>query len=357
MSATRSSSIAGLLASRWRRSYTDHSGAIQVAASGAPTLGTFRRSALLTLGNVPEPAVEVTGLVKTYGETAAVAGLDLTAEREQVTAVLGPNGAGKTPTIETCEGYRRPDEGTVRVLGLDPQRAGPALKPRIGVMLQGGGGYPGARAGEMLHLFASYAAHPLDPDGLLDRLGLTGSARTPYRRLSGGERQRLGLAMAIVGRPELVFLDEPTAGLDPHARRATWTLIESLRADGVSIVLTTHYMEEAERLADQVVIVDDGRVVAEGTPAQLTDARARDELLFHAPPALDVDALATALPPGAQVFERAPGEYVVVAAVDPALLATVTAWGAERDVLVQDLRSGGRSLEDVFLSLTGKALR
>ncbi len=315
------------------------------------------RGGLLTLGYVPEAAVEITGLVKTYGDTTAVAGLDLTATRGQVTAVLGPNGAGKTTTIETCEGYRRPDAGEVRVLGLDPVRDERALKPRIGVMLQGGGGYPGARAGELLRLFASYTAHPLDPDGLLDRLGLRGAQRTPYRRLSGGERQRLGLAMAIVGRPELVFLDEPTAGLDPQGRRSCWDLAESLRADGISVVLTTHYMEEAERLADRVVIVDGGRVVADGTPAQLTGAGAREELLFHAPPALDVDGLAAALPGGAQVFERAPGEYVVVAAVDPALLAAVTAWGAEQDVLVEDLRSGGRSLEDVFLSLTGKALR
>ncbi len=306
---------------------------------------------------MPESAVKVSGLVKAYGATTAVAGLDLTAARGQVTAVLGPNGAGKTTTIETCEGYRRPDAGSVRVLGLDPQRDGPALRPRIGVMLQGGGGYPGARAGEMLRLFASYAAHPLDPESLLDRVGLSRSAGTPYRRLSGGERQRLGLAMAIVARPELVFLDEPTAGLDPQGRRATWALIEALRADGVSIVLTTHYMEEAERLADRVFIVDGGRVVAAGTPAQLAGAGARDELLFRAPPELDVDGLAAALPRGAQVFERAPGEYVVVAAVNPALLAAVTAWSAERDVLVEDLHSGGRSLEDVFLSLTGKAIK
>ena len=169
-------------------------------------------------------------------------------------AILGPNGAGKTTTVEVCEGYRRPDAGTVRVLGLDPIADARALRPRVGVMLQGGGGYPGARAGELLRLLAAYAADPLDPDALLDRLGLTAAARTPYKRLSGGQKQRLSLAMAVVGRPELVFLDEPTAGLDPQARHATWDVVDKLRADGVTVVLTTHYMEEAERLADTVVV-------------------------------------------------------------------------------------------------------
>ncbi len=199
------------------------------------------------------PAVEVRDLEKRYGTVTAVAGLSLTAAAGQVLAILGPNGAGKTTTVEICEGYRRPDAGTVRVLGLDPVADARRLRPRVGVMLQGGGGYPGARAGEMLRLLAAYAADPLDPDALMERLGLTGAANTAYRRLSGGQKQRLSLAMAVVARPELVFLDEPTAGLDPQARHATWDVVRQLRLDGVTVVLTTHYMEEAERLADQVV--------------------------------------------------------------------------------------------------------
>jgi ABC-2 type transport system ATP-binding protein len=227
-----------------------------------------------------EPAVAVRGLVKRYGAVVAVDGLDLVAPRGAVTAVLGPNGAGKTTTIEICEGYRRPDAGTVSVLGRAPADAD--LRPRIGVMLQSGGVYPGARAAEMLRLIASYAANPLDVDALLERVGLTAVARTTYRRLSGGQQQRLKLAMAIVGRPELVFLDEPTAGLDPQSRRATWALIEELRASGVSVVLTTHYLEEAERLADHVVVINRGRVVAAGSPQQLTGgSRSLEDVFFE----------------------------------------------------------------------------
>jgi ABC-2 type transport system ATP-binding protein len=209
----------------------------------------------------------------------------------------------------------------------------------------------------MLQLVAAYAAHPLDPAMLLDRLGLASSASTQYRRLSGGQQQRLSLAMAVVGRPELVFLDEPTAGLDPQARRATWELLSALRADGVTVVLTTHYMEEAERLADHVVIVDAGRVVASGTPAELTRGGADRQLRFRAPPALELDRLALALPVGSHASEVAPGQYVVEGTIDPQLLATVTAWCAAYGVLAEDLRVMQRSLEDVFLELTGRGLR
>lgn len=205
-----------------------------------------------------------------YGDKVAVDGLSLSVEEHTITAVLGPNGAGKTTTLETCEGYRRPQAGTVRVLGLDPQRDRRALLPRIGVMLQQGGAWSGVRADEMLRHVASLHAHPLDPGMLGERLGLGDCGRTPYRRLSGGQQQRLGLALALVGRPEVVFVDEPTAGMDPQARRATWELLREARADGVTIVLTTHHMDEAERLADQVHIVDRGRLVASGTPQDLT---------------------------------------------------------------------------------------
>src|SRR6476659_10241627 len=215
-----------------------------------------------------EPVVRVQALVKRYGAKTAVNGLDLTA-RAGVTAVLGPNGAGKTTTVETCEGYRRPDSGTVRVLGMDPWADARALRPRVGVMLQQGGVYPGVKAEEMLRHVASLHANPLDVPALVERLGLGAAERTTYRRLSGGQQQRLSLAMAVVGRPELVFLDEPTAGLDPQARRATWELVEALRHDGLTVVLTTHFMDEAERLADEVVVVDHGRVIAVGSPGEL----------------------------------------------------------------------------------------
>ena len=300
-------------------------------------------------------ALEVDGLVKRYGDRAAVDGLSLTARRGTVLALLGPNGAGKTTTVEICEGFRTQDAGTVRVLGRAPRDA--ALRPRVGVMPQAGGAYPGLRCAEALRLVAAYAADPLDPADLLDRLGLTDVAATPYRRLSGGQQQRLSLAMAVVGRPELVFLDEPTAGLDPQARRGTWELVEALRADGVTVVLTTHLLDEAERLADEVVIVDHGRVVAVGTVAELTRREASGSLRFRAPAGLDVDALRAALPAGCAVDQPSPGSYVVTGAVDPQLLAAVTSWCADHGVLAEDLRVQSRSLEDVFLELTGTELR
>jgi len=302
-------------------------------------------------------AVEIDGLVKHYGRMAAVAGLSLRAERAQVTAILGPNGAGKTTTIEICEGYRRPDQGVVRVLGLDPVREAKALRPKVGVMLQSGGIPTAARAGEYLRVMASFHASPIDPALLLDRLGLTSCARTPFRRLSGGQQQRLSLAAAVIGRPELVFLDEPTAGLDPQARHATWNLIGGLRAAGASVILTTHYMEEAERLADQVAVVDHGRLVAAGTPAELTGTAG--QLRFRAEPGLDTDSLLAALPPDSAAKESPAGYYVVEVhdGVDPQLLAAVTAWCAEHGVLAQNLRIENRTLEDVFLELTGRELR
>src|SRR5664279_5645651 len=205
-----------------------------------------------------------------YGDTLAVDRLSLEVARGSVTAVLGPNGAGKTTTLETCEGYRRPQRGTVRVLGLDPQAQRRALLPRIGVMLQSGGAWSGVRAEEMLRHVAALHAHPLAVPMLVERLGLESCGRTPYRRLSGGQQQRLALARAVVGRPELVFVDEPTAGMDPQARHNTWELLDELRRDGVTIVLTTHYMDEAERLADQIHVIDRGRLVVSGAPFELT---------------------------------------------------------------------------------------
>jgi ABC-2 type transport system ATP-binding protein len=304
------------------------------------------------------PAVQVTGLVKRYGERRAVDGLSLTVARGEIVALLGPNGAGKTTTIEICEGFRRPDAGEVRVLGLDPLRDGAALKPRVGVMLQDGvGAYTGARAGELVRLFASYARQPQDSAALLDRVGLADVAATPVRRLSGGQKQRLSLALALVGRPELVFLDEPTAGMDPQARRGTWELVAQLRADGVSVVLTTHFLDEAEHLADTVFVIDSGRLVASGSPAELARSGAEGQIRFRAVSGLRLSSLVEAMPLGTHALEESPGRYLVVGEVSPQLLASLTAWCAAQGVLAEQLSVERRSLEDVFLELTGRELR
>ncbi|MCH9641916.1 MAG: ABC transporter ATP-binding protein [Actinomycetia bacterium] len=297
------------------------------------------------------------GVSKRYGSTVAVSDLDLHVDTAEVFALLGPNGAGKTTTVEMCEGFIKPDSGQIRILGLEPLADNAEIRSRIGVMLQGGGAYPAARAGEMLELVASYASDPIDPRWLLDTLGLTDSARTTYRRLSGGQQQRLSLACAVVGRPELVFLDEPTAGMDAHARIVVWELIDALRRDGVTVVLTTHQLAEAEELADRILIIDHGVAVATGTPAELMRSGAENQLRFRAPRMLDLTLLATALPESYRAVETSPGEYLIEGRIDPQVLATVTAWCARLDVLATDMRVEQRSLEDVFLELTGRELR
>jgi ABC-2 type transport system ATP-binding protein len=305
---------------------------------------------------VSAPAVEVRNLVKRYGAATAVDGISLTVARGQLLALLGTNGAGKTTTIEICEGFRRADSGSVRVLGLDPSADARVLRPQVGVMLQDGvGGYTGAKALELLELFGSYAAHPLDARELLARVGLTEAASRPVKRLSGGQQQRLSLAMALIGRPALLFLDEPTAGMDPQARRTTWGLIRQLRADGVSVVLTTHYLDEAEELADNVIVLHEGQIVAEGSPAELVRSDAAGKIRFSAPSGLVIADLQLALPSGAQVSEPAPGNYLVAAPVTPELLAAVTAWCAAHGVLAEGLTVERRRLEDVFLTLTARS--
>src|SRR5262249_681132 len=297
-------------------------------------------------------------MVKRYGSLTAVDRLTLVARQGEVTAILGPNGAGKTTTIEVCEGYRNADAGIVRVLGLDPAAGAAALRPRIGVMLQSGGIPPAVPAGEYLRVLSRFYATPHDPAWLLDPVGLTASPRTPYKRLSGGQQQRLSLAAAVIGRPELVFLDEPTAGMDPQARHATWDLVTALRGDGVGVILTTHFMEEAERLADPVVIIDHRRVGAGGAAAPPTGTAGPPR--FRAEAGLDIDSLLAALPPGSAAKESPAGHYLIEmpgATVQPALLAAVTAWCADRAVLPSSLQIESRTLEDVFLELTGKDLR
>jgi ABC-2 type transport system ATP-binding protein len=292
-----------------------------------------------------------------YAATLAVDGLDLTVDRGGITAVLGPNGAGKTTTLETCEGFRRPQEGSVRVLGLDPQADRRQLLPRIGVMLQSGGAWTGVRAEEMLRHVAALHAHPLAVPMLVDRLGLADCGRTPYRRLSGGQQQRLSLAMAVVGRPELLFVDEPTAGMDPQARRDTWGLLEELREDGVTTVLTTHYLEEAERLADRVHIIDRGRLIASGSPFELTRGRGVSTIRLvvtrpfpdHAP-----ESLRQLLGPRTEVRQVNAYSMLVTGPADASTLGKVSAWCDELDVLPESLTLGQQTLEDVFLRLTGR---
>ncbi len=292
-----------------------------------------------------------------YGEKTAVDGLSLSIAPGTVTSILGPNGAGKTTTIETCEGFREPQSGSVRVLGLDPRADATALRPRVGVMLQSGGAWSGARTHEMVRHMASLHAHPLDVDLLIERLGMQHYGRTPYRRLSGGQQQRLSLAMAVVGRPELLFLDEPTAGLDPAARHATWDLINELRGHGVTTVLSTHFMDEAEALSDRVHIVDHGHVIAEGTVEELALTGAQNTIRFVARSGLDLESLMLALPHDTKVDEPEAGSYVVTGEVDPALLAALTAWCSHQHVLIDSVLVERQSLEDRFLDLTGRTLR
>ena len=306
-----------------------------------------------------EPAVVVEDLTMRYDDVLAVDGLSLEVARHSITAVLGPNGAGKTTTLETCEGYRRPQQGRVRVLGLDPQADRRALLPRIGVMLQSGGAWSGVRAEEMLRHVASLHAHPLDVDMLVERLGLGSCGRTPYRRLSGGQQQRLALAMAVVGRPELVFVDEPTAGMDPQARRATWELLEEMRTDGVTIVLTTHYMDEAERLADTIHVIDHGRLIATGTPFDLTRGAGSSTIRLVVtepfPPGAPA-SLQDTLGPRTEVRTINAQSLLITGPADATTLAKVSAWCEAHGVLPESLSLGQRTLEDVFLQLTGREL-
>jgi ABC-2 type transport system ATP-binding protein len=305
-----------------------------------------------------DPAISVVGFAKHYGSTRAVDGLSFDVARGEVFGLLGPNGAGKTTTVETLEGYRTPDLGTVRVLGLDPVREAHALRPRIGVMLQEGGLYPGLKPLELLRLFAAYYDNSESPQSLIETVGLQDATGIAVRRLSGGQRQRLSLACALIGRPDVVFLDEPTAGMDPHARATTWQLVRDLRDRGVTVLLTTHAMDEAEQLCDRVAIVTGGKLAALGSPAELTQHAAADEMWFASVPGLDVVAIARAigLADGAVVEDRA-GEYVVRAAGTPARIADLACFLRDADVTLAALQAGRRSLEEVFLQITAEQAR
>lgn len=297
-----------------------------------------------------DPAVEVRDLVKRYGATTAVAGLSLSVRRGEVLALLGPNGAGKTTTVETLEGYRRPQSGRVRVLGLDPAADKRRLAPHIGVMLQSGGVYAGIRPLEALRLHAAFYADAEDPRMMLERVGLTHLRRSTWRQMSGGEQQRLSLALALIGKPQVAFLDEPTAGVDVAGRQLIRQLVRELCASGVCVLLTTHDLDEAEKVADRVVIIDHGSVVTSGTPAELMTVGGGEEIRFGAPPGVDIAALGKTLM--AAVEECDPGEYRIEAPPTPANVACLTAWLADRDLPLADLRAGRQRLEDVFMKLT-----
>ena len=304
------------------------------------------------------PAITVRGLVKRYAGRAVVDGIDLDVEPGEVFALLGPNGAGKTTTVEIIEGYRRRDGGTVSVLGVDPATGGSALRARVGLMLQAGGIDPRARPAEILSLYANFHAEPRDPRELLGVVGLETVASTPYRHLSGGERQRLGFALALVGRPELLVLDEPTAGMDPAARASTRELIRMLREDGVASLLTTHDLGDVERVADRVAIIDHGRIVASGTPAELV-AGAKPRLAIRfARPLSDQEAGALANQTGrgyeVQVATGDPRQVVLIGSPpDPHLVAAVAGWAAAANLLIDRLETSGGSLESRYLELTG----
>lgn len=302
-----------------------------------------------------DPAIQVNGLVKRYGSRPVVDGLSFEVQRGEIFALLGPNGAGKSTTVEILEGYRTADEGTVRVLGLDPVDEANRLKPRIGVMLQDGGLYLTMTPREAVHLFATFYPHPNDPDELLSQVGLEDAAETRYRRLSGGQKQRLSLALALIGRPELVFLDEATAGMDPQARRLTWSMIRTLQETGVTVLLTTHYLEEAERLADRVAIIDAGRLIKIGTPSELAGAETGGVRLRTAVP-IDLEILRQ-LPAAESVHHDGDGLVELETTDAPRLLVEITGRLRDAGIPILELRVGSGSLEDLFLRLTGEGLR
>jgi len=296
-------------------------------------------------------AVEVHDLTVRYGDVVAVDGVSFEAQAGEITAVLGPNGAGKTTTIEVLEGFRRPSAGRTSVAGLDPVVDHAALTRRMGVMLQAGGVGPGVRVHEALRHAAALYDHGLDPAELLARVGLAGKEGRTWRQISGGEQRRLALALALVGRPQVAFLDEPGSGVDPQGRLAIREVVASLRDDGVTVLLTTHDLDEVEKLADHVVILDEGKVVAAGSPTALTTGEGA-HVRFGAPAGLDVSGLGQHI--GATVTEVTPGEYEVTAAGTPVLVAGLTAWLAQQDLPLADLRAGRQRLEDVFLRLVAE---
>jgi ABC-2 type transport system ATP-binding protein len=303
---------------------------------------------------VSEPVIRVAGLRKAYGEFEAVRGLDLTVEHGEIFAFLGPNGAGKTTTVEILEGYRERSAGEVSVLGEDPARPTRRWRERIGIVLQQSQMHPELTVRETIELFAGYYPNSRDVAETIDQVGLTEKAQTRVVRLSGGQQRRLDVALALIGDPELLFLDEPTTGFDPSARRRAWDVVASLRDLGKTVFLTTHYMDEAQALADRVIVIARGRVVASGTPADLggrEDAAAR--ISFRLPAGIEPSALPVA---ATEVRASANGREVVVSERDPVpALAKLTAWSLETNSPLHGLQVTRPSLEDVYLELTDTA--
>jgi ABC-2 type transport system ATP-binding protein len=303
-------------------------------------------------------AIAVDGLVKRYDGRPVVDGVSLAVRPGEIVAILGPNGAGKTTTVEIVEGFRRADAGTVSVLGEDPLRGGRSLRARVGVMLQGGGFDMRSRPRETIAQYARFHATPDDPDALVDRLGLARVAGTPYRRLSGGERQRLALAVALVGRPEVVILDEPTAGMDPEGRVVVRELIGELRRDGVAMLLTSHDLSDVERLADRIVVLVAGQVAAAGTSAELSGA-APPTLRWLLDRPLDATGLAAleGAVGGRVVASGGAGYELVDRVPDPDVVAALATWCAAADIRIVELRTHGGSLEDAYLDLVDTPVR
>ncbi|HLJ98566.1 MAG TPA: ABC transporter ATP-binding protein [Streptosporangiaceae bacterium] len=297
--------------------------------------------------------IEVTELTKRYQGYRAVDGITFGVEQGEIFGLLGPNGAGKTTAVECLEGLRRRDGGQVRVLGLDPRTHGHRLHQRIGVQLQDTQLPDRIRVGEALDMYASFYPHPADWREVLDRWGLASKVKAPFAKLSGGQKQRLFIALALVGNPELVFLDELTAGLDPGARRATWDLIRQVRDHGVTVVLVSHFMDEVEELCDRVAILERGRIVALDTPAGLVD-RAGGEYRMRFRPTAPLDPGDLLSLPGVTSFSHNGAQVTVTGTGDFA--SAVTAELARRQVLVSDLRIEGRSLDSAYVSLTGRGL-
>lgn len=298
-------------------------------------------------------ALELVDVVKRFGDHTAVDNVSFTVETGTIMALLGPNGAGKTTTIEMCEGFQRPDSGKISVLGMNPAAEPDKVRAQVGIMLQDSGSYSGIRVREMLELTASYSRDPIKPDWLLELFGLQNAQRTTYRRLSGGQKQRLNLAVALISRPRLVFVDEPTAGMDAQSRLLVWDLLRALRSDGVTVILTTHLMDEAQALADRVTIVDRGRVVAQGTPAELQAATATT---IHFETDGDVD-LSQGEWQKLGVSATKPRTYVLHTTPRPEIVAKLAQQAAADGVLITHLDTHARSLEDAFLDITGRTLR
>jgi ABC-2 type transport system ATP-binding protein len=310
----------------------------------------------MTSSVATDPVIAVRGLVKRYGELVAVAGIDFDVARGEVFGLLGPNGAGKTTTVEILEGLRTPDDGDVNVLGEDVAGGADALKPRIGVSLQTAALYPKLTVRELIDLFRSFYPNPRPTDDLIDALELGERRNAQSQQLSGGQRQRLAVALALVNDPELVFLDEPTTGLDPAARRSLWDLIRELKADGKSVLLTTHYMEEAEILCDRIAIMDHGRILELGTPDDLVSKHFHERAVrFDRVDGIERDELG-ALP--AVVSVSADDDEVLVYTRDVGpTIGALLALADERDLELRNLGIRRATLEDVFLALTGRALR